>query len=53
VLSVAYPGGKYRQISLQPGQREQVERWLRNYRELKASLEEICELNQKLLRADE
>ncbi len=50
VLTVGYAGGKTRQISLYKEQREQVERWLKNYQKLKAGLEEICELNQQLLR---
>ena len=53
VLTVGYAGGKTRQISLHAEQREQVERWLKNYQELKARLEEICELNQQLLRSEE
>jgi hypothetical protein len=53
VLTVGYAGGKNRQISLHAGQREQVERWIKNYQELKNKLEEICELNQQLLRAEE
>jgi hypothetical protein len=53
VLTVGYGGGKTKQISLHAEQREQVERWLKNYQELKARLEEICELNQKLLRPEE
>ncbi len=53
VLTVGYAGGKTKQISLHAEQREQVERWLENYQELKARLEEICELNQKLLRPEE
>jgi hypothetical protein len=53
VLTVGYAGGKTRQISLDAEQREQVERWLKNYQELKATLEEICELNQQLLRSEE
>lgn len=53
VLTVGYAGGKTRQISLRPGQREQVRRWLKNYQDLKIRLEEICELNQKLLRVEE
>ena len=53
VLTVGYAGGKTRQISLHGDQREQVERWLKNYQELKAKLEEICELNQRLLRPEE
>ncbi len=53
VLTVGYAGGKTRQISLDAEQREQVERWLKNYQELKAGLEEICELNQQLLRSEE
>jgi hypothetical protein len=53
VLTVGYAGGKTKQISLHADQREQVERWLKNYQQLKARLEEICELNQKLLRPEE
>ena len=53
VLTVGYAGGKTKQISLHAGQREQVERWLKNYQGLKARLEEICELNQQLLRSEE
>jgi hypothetical protein len=53
VLTAGYAGGKTKQISLHGDQREQVERWLKNYQELKARLEEICELNQKLLRPEE
>jgi len=53
VLTVGYAGGKTRQISLHAEQRDQVERWLKNYQELKARLEEICELNQQLLRSEE
>jgi hypothetical protein len=53
VLTVGYAGGKTRQISLDAGQRAQVEHWLKNYQELKARLEEICELNQQLLRSEE
>ena len=53
VLSVGYPGGKIKQISIHAEQRPQVERWLKNYQELKAKLENICELNHKLLRPEE
>jgi hypothetical protein len=53
VLTTGYAGGKTRQISLHAEQHEQVKHWLKNYQELKARLEEICELNQKLLRAEE
>jgi hypothetical protein len=52
VLSVNYPGGKNQQISLRPEQKLQVERWLENYQKLKSRLEEICELNQLLLRPE-
>jgi len=51
VLTVNYPGGRNRQISLSAPQKELVERWLANYRDLKDKLESICELNQTLLRA--
>ena len=53
VLTVGYAGGKNKQISLHAEQREQVERWIKNYQVLKDKLEEICELNQQLLRAEE
>ena len=53
VLTVAYPGGKTKQISLKADQREQVEAWLKNYQELKNKLETICELNHQLLRPEE
>jgi hypothetical protein len=52
VLTVNYPGGRNQQISLRPEQKQQVERWLENYQKLKSRLEEICELNQVLLRPE-
>lgn len=52
VLTVSYPGGRTKQISLSPEQKPQVQQWLRNYRKLKAALERICELNHKLLRPE-
>jgi len=52
VLTVSYPGGRTKQISLSAEQKPLVQRWLRNYRKLKATLERICELNHKLLRAE-
>ena len=52
VLTVSYPGGRTRQISLSAEQKPMVQQWLRNYRKLKASLERICELNQQLLRPE-
>jgi hypothetical protein len=52
VLAVGYPGGRTRQISLRKEQVPYVKRCLANYRKLKAAMEEICELNQQLLRAD-
>jgi len=53
VLSVTYAGGRTRQFSLRGEQVAQVRRWLENYKNLKEALEEICELNHSLLRADE
>lgn len=50
VFAVGYPGGRTRQISLQAEQVPQVRAWLANYHQLKAALEKICELNQRLLR---
>lgn len=52
VLTVSYAGGKTKQISIRSGQRQQVERWLKNYQQLKTKLESICELNHKLLRPE-
>jgi hypothetical protein len=52
VLSVGYPGGVIRQTSLSPEQAADVRRGLDNCHNLKAALEEICELNQQLLRGE-
>ena len=52
VLAVGYPGGRTRQISLRKEQVPYVRRCLTNYQKLKAAIEEICELNQQLLRAE-
>src|SRR2546422_6216291 len=52
VLNVNYPGGKNRQISLHRDQLPQVRLWLKNYRQMKKTLEAICELNQISLRAE-
>ena len=51
VLAVGYPGGHMHQISLRKEQAAHVKQYLENYYALKAALEEICELNQQLLRA--
>jgi hypothetical protein len=50
VLAIGYPGGLTRQVSLHPEQAPQVRRYLQNYRKLRALLEQICALNQSLLR---
>src|SRR6266446_2103776 len=52
VLTVGYPGGKNRQVSLRPDQIPQVRKALECYRDFKRSLEAISELNQFLLRLD-
>jgi hypothetical protein len=52
ILTINYPGGRNKQISIRPEQREQVECWLKNYHEVKDKLEAICELNHALLRPD-
>ena len=52
VLTVSYPGGRTRQISLSAQQIPMVRQWLGNYQKLKATLERICELNQQLLRPE-
>ena len=53
VLTVSYPGGRTRQFSVRRERVPEVRRWLRNYQELKAAIEAICELNHHLLRPDE
>jgi hypothetical protein len=52
VLTVGYPGGKTRQVSLRPDQVPQVRKAIEGYRNFKRSLEAISELNQFLLRLD-
>jgi hypothetical protein len=52
VLTVSYPGGRTKQISLSAQQKPLVQQWLTNYRKLKDTLERICELNQQLLRPE-
>jgi hypothetical protein len=52
VLTVSYPGGRTKQLSLRPKQKPMVQQWLRNYRQLKATLERICEWNHRLLRPE-
>ena len=52
VLAVTYPGRQVRHISLSTEQVPRVRRQLDNYHQLKAALEQICELNQQALRAE-
>ena len=52
VLAVSEPGGKVHQISLCAEQKAVVEQWIANYHQLKGQIEEICELNQTLLRPE-
>lgn len=51
VLAVGYPGGRTRQISLHKEQVAHVRRCLANYQRLKSAIEEVCEINRQLLRA--
>ena len=52
VLAVGYPGGRIRQISLRSEQVTGVKQALKNYQRLKTAIEDICELNQQLLRLE-
>ena len=52
VLTVSYPGGRTRQISVRRERVAEVRRWLNNYQELKEAIETICELNHDLLRPE-
>ena len=53
VLAVGYADGVTRQFSIRPEMKDQVERWLKNYHDLKAKLEAICEANHALIRPEE
>ena len=53
VLTVTYPGGRNRQFSIRPEQRQLVQRWLNNYKDWKRKMEEICELNHAFLKPEE
>ena len=53
VLTVSYPGGRTRQLSLRREMVPLVRRWLANYQRLKEAIEAICEINHDLLRPDE
>jgi len=53
ILTVTYPGGRNRQFSIRPEQRDMVRRWLDNYQQWKRRLEAICELNHEFLRQGE
>ena len=50
VLTVSYPGGRTRQLSVRRERVAEVRRWLGNYKKLKEAIEAICELNHDLLR---
>lgn len=52
VLTVGYPGGKTRQVSLRPEQVPLVRNAIEDYRDFKQTLEAISEMNQFLLRLD-
>jgi hypothetical protein len=52
VLTISYPGGRTKQISLSAEQKVLVQQSLRNYRKLKDTWERICELNLQLLRPE-
>jgi hypothetical protein len=52
VLTISYPGGATRQISLRSEQVPQVRQWLKNYRKVKDALEAISELNVQSLRPE-
>ena len=52
VLAVSESGGKVRHISLRPEQKQVVERWIDNYHRLRDQIEEVCQLNQSLLRPE-
>src|SRR5258706_6663311 len=52
VLTVTYPGGRTRQLSVRRERVPEVRRWLSNIQELKQAIEAVCELNHDLLRPE-
>ncbi len=52
VLNVNYPGAKNRQITLHPAQVSQVRQQLGNLDRVRRTLEQVCEVNQQLLREE-
>jgi len=52
VLAVSEAHGKVRHISLRPEQKQVVQQWIENYHHLKDQIEEVCQLNQSLLRPE-
>ena len=53
VLSISYPRGRNKQISLAAEHLPQPEHWIDNHRRLKANLEAISELNHQLPRLND
>jgi hypothetical protein len=49
---ISYGRGHRRQISVRRERVAEIRRWLNNCEKLKATIEQICELNQDLLRPD-
>ena len=52
VLAVSGPAGKVRHISLRAEQKQVVKQWIDNYHRVKDQIEEVCQLNQSLLRPE-
>src|SRR3974390_676677 len=52
VLTVTYPGGRTRQISVRRERVTEVRRSLSNYQELQEAIEAICALNRGLVRPE-
>jgi hypothetical protein len=52
VLTVSYPGGRTRQLSVRRERAAEVRRWLDNYQRLKEAIEAICQLNHEFLKPE-
>jgi hypothetical protein len=52
VLTVSYPGGRTRQLSVRRERVAEVRCWLDNCQRLKEAIEAICEVNHELLRPE-
>jgi hypothetical protein len=51
VVTVTYPRGKTKQVSVTTEQLPQIRAWISNYRQIKETIEAISEINLEVLRS--